>query len=211
MIDQGVRKVVALSTDKASSPVNLYGATKLTADKLFVAANNYSQPEETRFAVVRYGNVLGSRGSVVPLFRRRIELGEPLPITDDRMTRFWITLEQAVEFVVDSFKTMNGGELFVPRIPSVRLVDLVKAMAPDHPTMTLGVRPGEKMHEEMISPDDSHRTLRQKDRYVVTPAIAEWGFIPIDGEPVADGFSYRSDTNDWWLSQSELQSIVAQF
>lgn len=210
-IDQGVRKVVALSTDKASSPVNLYGATKLTADKLFVAANNYSQPDETRFAVVRYGNVLGSRGSVVPLFRRCIEIGEPLPITDDRMTRFWITLQQAVSFVVESFDSMNGGELFVPRIPSVRLVDLVDAMAPDYPTVTLGIRPGEKMHEEMISPDDSYRTLRREDRYVVTPTIAEWGFISTDGEPVPHGFSYRSDTNDWWLSPAELQSIIAQF
>ena len=208
-IDQGVRRVIALSTDKASSPINLYGATKLTADKLFVAANNYSPPDETRFAVVRYGNVMGSRGSVVPLFRKKMEAGEPLPLTDERMTRFWISIDQAVRFVIDSFDAMNGGELYVPRIPSMRLTDLVDAIAPGYPTFTTGIRPGEKLHEEMISPDDSRRTIRQPDRYVVTPTIAEWGFIAVDGESVPDGFSYRSDTNDQWLTKPELQAILA--
>ncbi len=207
-IDAQVKKVVALSTDKASSPINLYGATKLTADKLFVAANHYAHDHETRLAVVRYGNVMGSRGSVVPFFRDLAARGEPLPITDERMTRFWITLDQAVQFVVDSFDRMNGGELYVPRIPSMRLLDLVEAIAPGHPTVALGIRPGEKLHEEMISPDDSHRTVRQDDRYVVTPTIAEWGFVPVEGVPVPDGFSYRSDTNDLWLTVPELREIL---
>ncbi len=207
-IDEGVKKVVALSTDKASSPINLYGATKLTADKLFVAGNNYAHAQETRLAVVRYGNVMGSRGSVVPFFQQKVAMGEPLPITDERMTRFWITLPQAVQFVVDSFDRMTGGELYVPRIPSMKLTDLVEAIAPGYPTVTLGIRPGEKLHEEMISPDDSHRTVRQDDRYVVTPTIAEWGFTPVDGEPVPSGFSYRSDTNDLWLTPEQLRAIL---
>jgi len=207
-IDEGVKKVVALSTDKASSPINLYGATKLTADKLFVAANNYAHLHSTKLSVVRYGNVMGSRGSVVPFFRNKIEAGEPLPITDERMTRFWITIDHAVQFVVDSFDQMNGGELYVPRIPSMKLIDLVEAIAPGYPTVTLGIRPGEKLHEEMISPDDSHRTVRQHDRYVVTPTIAEWGFTPPEGEKVPVGFSYRSDTNDQWLTAEELRATV---
>ncbi len=207
-IDEGVKKVVALSTDKASSPINLYGATKLTADKLFVAANNYAHLHSTKLAVVRYGNVMGSRGSVVPFFRSKIEAGEPLPITDERMTRFWITIDHAVQFVVDSFDQMNGGELYVPRIPSMKLIDLVEAIAPGYPTVTLGIRPGEKLHEEMISPDDSHRTVRQHDRYVVTPTIAEWGFTPPEGDQVPIGFSYRSDTNDQWLTAEELRATV---
>lgn len=207
-IDQGVKKVVALSTDKASSPINLYGATKLTADKLFIAANNYAHDHATAMAVVRYGNVMGSRGSVVPLFRAKVEAGEPLPITDPRMTRFWITLEQAVRFVVDSFDRMNGGELYVPRIPSMRLMDLVEAIAPGQPTYETGIRPGEKLHEEMISPDDSHRTVKQDDRYVVMPTIAEWGFTSVNGEPVPQGFSYCSDTNDQWLTPQELRKIL---
>ena len=207
-IDEGVKKVVALSTDKASSPINLYGATKLTADKLFIAANNYSHLQETRLAVVRYGNVMGSRGSVVPSFRKLVAAGQPLPITDERMTRFWITIDQAVQFVIDSFDVMNGGELYVPRIPSMKLIDLVQAIAPGHPTFTTGIRPGEKLHEEMISPDDSHRTVRQPDRYVVTPTIADWGFKAVKGVPVPAGFSYRSDTNDMWMSAGELRDIL---
>lgn len=207
-IDEGVKKVVALSTDKASSPINLYGATKLTADKLFVAANNYSHLQETRMAVVRYGNVMGSRGSVVPFFQGKIAAGEPLPITDIRMTRFWITLEQAVKFVVDSFDRMSGGELYVPRIPSMKIIDLVDAIAPGYPMADVGIRPGEKLHEEMISPDDSHRTMRQPDRYVVQPTVADWGFVPVEGEPVPVGFSYRSDTNDLWMSASDLRAML---
>ncbi len=207
-IDAGVKRVVALSTDKASSPINLYGATKLTADKLFIAANNYSTPSGTRMAVVRYGNVMGSRGSVIPLFRRLIAEGAPLPITDPRMTRFWITLDQAVDFVLDSFASMQGGELYVPRIPSMRMTDLAEAMAPGHATRVIGIRPGEKLHEEMISAEDSYRTLLLSDRYVVTPVIAEWGFKPINGTPVPEGFSYRSDNNDLWLTPEDLRRLL---
>lgn len=207
-IDAGVKKVVALSTDKASSPINLYGATKLTADKLFVAANNYANDHATQLAVVRYGNVMGSRGSVIPFFRSKIESQESLPITDRRMTRFWITLDQAVTFVINSFSEMSGGELYVPRIPSMRIVDLVEALEPGYPTVEIGIRPGEKLHEEMVSSDDSFRTVMQDDRYVVMPTIAEWGFTPVEGEPVPPGFSYRSDTNDQWLSASELRTIL---
>ena len=207
-IDAGVRKVVALSTDKASSPINLYGATKLTADKLFIAGNHYSHNAGTGMAVVRYGNVMGSRGSVVPFFQQCVADGVPIPITDPRMTRFWITLDQAVRFVVDSFDQMNGGELYVPRIPSMRITDLVEAIAPGHPTVITGIRPGEKMHEEMISADDAHRTVRQPSRYVVTPTIAEWGFVPVAGESVPDGFSYRSDTNDLWMTPADLRAIL---
>lgn len=209
-IDAGVRKVVALSTDKASSPINLYGATKLTADKLFVAANNYAQDRSTSMAVVRYGNVLGSRGSVVPYFLSKVASGEPLPITDHRMTRFWITLDSAVRFVVSSFDQMQGGELYVPRIPSMRLMDLVEAIAPDCQYIETGIRPGEKLHEEMISADDSGRTLRLQDRYLVMPTISEWGFAPVAGEVVGSDFSYRSDTNDEWLSVEQLRTLLAR-
>ncbi len=210
-IDSGVKRVVALSTDKASSPINLYGATKLTADKLFVSANHYAAHHVTRFAVVRYGNVMGSRGSVVPFFRELASRGEALPITDKRMTRFWITLPQAVDFVVSSFDLMNGGELYVPRIPSMRITDLVEAVAPGATTYEIGIRPGEKLHEEMIAPDDSRRTLRLADRYVVTPTIAEWGYQPpADGEPVPDGFAYQSDSNDQWLSVADMRTMIAE-
>jgi len=209
-IEAGVRRVVALSTDKASSPINLYGATKLVADKLFVSGNHYAAHHPTRFAVVRYGNVMGSRGSVVPLFRRLNAANLSLPITDKRMTRFWITLPQAVRFVVDAFETMQGGELFVPRIPSMRILDLVEAVAPDAAIHEIGMRPGEKLHEEMISADDSRRTLRFPDRYVVQPTVASWGYRPpADGEPVPDGFTYRSDTNDLWLSVEDMRALLA--
>ncbi|MFI2274419.1 MULTISPECIES: UDP-N-acetylglucosamine 4,6-dehydratase (inverting) [Catenuloplanes] len=208
-IDCGVRRVVALSTDKASSPINLYGATKLTADKIFISANHYAANHPTRFAVVRYGNVVGSRGSVVPFFRRLHAEGRSLPITDKRMTRFWITLDQAVRFVSTSFDMMNGGELYVPRIPSMRILDLANAVAPDVSTYEIGIRPGEKLHEEMISLDDASRTLRLPDRYVVQPTIASWGYTPpADAEPVADDFVYRSDTNDLWLSIDELRDMI---
>ena len=207
-IDAGVKKVVALSTDKASSPINLYGATKLTADKLFVAANNYSYSFGTRLAVVRYGNVMGSRGSVIPLFRRLAAQGKPLPITHPEMTRFWISLPQAVQFVINSFDTMTGGELFVPRIPSMRIMDLVEAVAPGSETTEIGVRPGEKLHEEMISADDSYRTIRQPDRYIVQPTVNEWWFTPPEGSVVPPGFSYRSDTNDQWLGAGDLRNLI---
>jgi UDP-N-acetylglucosamine 4,6-dehydratase len=210
-INAGVQRVVALSTDKASSPINLYGATKLVADKLFIAGNHYAATHPTRFAVVRYGNVMGSRGSVVPLFRRLNAEGKSLPITDKRMTRFWISLDAAVKFVVDSFDVMQGGELFVPRIPSMRILDLVEAVAPDAPTHEMGMRPGEKLHEEMIAADDSRRTLRFPDRYVVQPVVASWGYrTPEGGEPVQDGFNYRSDNNDLWLEVDEMSALLEE-
>lgn len=210
-LEAGVKKVVALSTDKASSPVNLYGATKLTADKLFVSSNHYAEAGGTRFSVVRYGNVMGSRGSVIPYFRALAAQGEPIPITDLRMTRFWITLPQAVDFVVDSFSDMQGGELYVPRIPSMRIVDLAHAIAPDAPTVEIGIRPGEKLHEEMISSEDSRRTVRRSDRYVVQPTLAIWGgFHEASGDPVPDGFAYTSDSNDLWLSEDDLRELINQ-
>jgi len=211
-IDAGVKKVVALSTDKASSPINLYGATKLAADKLFISANHYAAGHVSRFAVVRYGNVMGSRGSVIPFFRNLAATGQSLPITDLEMTRFWITLPQAVEFVVRSFDLMVGGELYVPRIPSIEIVDLAEAVAPGAAVHEIGIRPGEKLHEEMIATDDARRTLRLDDRYVVQPTIAEWGYVPPEGgKPVPAGFAYRSDTNDQWLSVEEMRDMVARF
>lgn len=209
-IDTGVGKVVALSTDKASSPINLYGATKLCADRLFISANHYAAHQDTRFSVVRYGNVLGSRGSVIPLFRRLAAEGRPLPITDRRMTRFWITLPQAVDFVVESLDIMVGGELYVPRIPSTRLIDLAEVVAPGAPTVDVGIRPGEKLHEEMIAADDSRRTVRAGSRYVITPYLAGWGYTPPPaGDAVPDGFAYRSDTNDLLLGPEEIGDFIA--
>ena len=207
-IDAGVKKVVALSTDKASSPINLYGATKLTADKLFVAANNYSMSYGTAFAVVRYGNVMGSRGSVIPFFRQLAQDGKPLPLTDIRMTRFWISIQSAVQFVMDSFDLMSGGELYVPRIPSMKLVDLAEAIAPGAKIIEIGMRPGEKLHEEMISNDDSRRTLLLGGRYVVMPVVAEWGYVAPQGTPMPEGQAYRSDTNDLWLSTEDIRAFV---
>ncbi len=207
-IASGVKKIVALSTDKASSPVNLYGATKLTADKLFISGNHYSYARGTRFAVVRYGNVMGSRGSVIPFFRRLAKEGKPLPITDARMTRFWITLAEAVNFVVAAFEDMDGGELYVPRIPSMRVVDLAEAISPGSELVEIGIRPGEKLHEEMISPEDARRTVRQNSRYVVGPTLAEWTYRPPIGDAVEDGFSYTSDSNDHWLSVTDLRAML---
>jgi UDP-N-acetylglucosamine 4,6-dehydratase len=205
----GVKKVVALSTDKASSPVNLYGATKLTADKLFISSNNYAKSYGCKFAVVRYGNVMGSRGSVIPFFRALADKGEPLPITDIRMTRFWITLPQAVDFVIQSFADMNGGELYVPRIPSMKVTDLAEAIAPQAPLVEIGIRPGEKLHEEMISSEDARRTIAQPTRYIVPPTLAEWGFIEPTGDIVPDGFSYSSDSNDQWLSVADIRALMS--
>jgi UDP-N-acetylglucosamine 4,6-dehydratase len=207
-IEAGVKRVVALSTDKASSPINLYGATKLTADKLFVAANNYSFAYGTTFAVVRYGNVMGSRGSVIPFFQEIAAKGKPLPITDLRMTRFWISIESAVKFVVDSLEVMVGGELYVPRIPSMRIVDLARAVAPDAKLVEIGMRPGEKLHEEMISADDSRRTIILDNRYVVTPVVAEWGNEPPIGSKMPEGQAYKSDTNDLWMSESDIKNFI---
>ncbi len=207
-IEAGVEKVIALSTDKASSPINLYGATKLTADKLFIAANNYSNSRGSIFSVVRYGNVMGSRGSVVPFFVNLTKNKKPLPVTDLRMTRFCITLEQASKFVADSFEIMQGGELFVPRIPSLKIIDLINAINPSAEIEIIGLRPGEKLHEEMISQDDSWRTTRLKDRYVVSPVVAKWGYSGLKGEKVPEFFTYRSDNNDLWLKEEEIQKMI---
>jgi len=209
-IDTGVKRVVALSTDKASSPINLYGATKLTADKLFVAANNYSYRYGTTFSVVRYGNVMGSRGSVIPLFKDLAQQGKPLPVTDLRMTRFWISIEDAVKFVLDSLEMMTGGELYVPRIPSMKIIDLARAVSSESKLEEIGMRPGEKLHEEMISSDDSRRTIVLENRFVVTPVVAEWGYQPPVGEFMPEGQAYRSDTNDKWMSTSDIKKFIDQ-
>jgi len=211
-----VEKVIALSTDKAASPISLYGATKLLSDKLFVAANNVAGGHRTRFAVVRYGNVVGSRGSIVPLFRRMIaDKVKELPITDPRMTRFWITLTRGVEFVLTNFTRMYGGEIFVPKIPSIRIVDLARAMAPHLPHKIIGIRPGEKLHELMCPKDDSHLTLEFDDHYVLRPAIRFVGVendyalngIGEAGKPVAEGFEYSSDANPQFLSLEDLVQL----
>ncbi len=209
-IEAGVKRVVALSTDKASSPINLYGATKLTADKLFIAANNYGKNYGTTYSVVRYGNVMGSRGSVIPMFKRIAESGKPIPITDVRMTRFWISIEEAVNFVLDSLEMMSGGELYVPRIPSMKIIDLADAIAPGVTIEEIGMRPGEKLHEEMISADDSRRTIILHDRYLVMPVAAEWGFTPPAGKKMQEGHAYRSDTNDTWMSQEDIKKFIAK-
>ena len=208
-IDTGVKKVVALSTDKASSPINLYGATKLTADKLFVSGNHYAAAYPTRFSVVRYGNVMGSRGSVIPFFRRLAQAGESLPITDERCSRFFITLPEAVRFVVDSFDLMQGGELYVPQIPSMKIIDLAEAISPGTATHVVGLRPGEKLHEEMISPEEGRRALQLEDRYVLQPDLATWGYVPpADGKPVPPGFFYRSDSNDDWFTREDIAKFL---
>jgi len=210
-IDAGVTKVVALSTDKASSPINLYGATKLTADKLFVAANNYSQSYGTSFCVVRYGNVMGSRGSVIPFFQNLAVEGKPLPITDIRMTRFWISIEDAVKFVLDSFELMQGGELYVPRIPSMKIIDLAKAVSPDSAIVEIGIRPGEKLHEEMISAEDSRRTIKvSSNRFLVLPVVAEWSFETPKGEVMSERTAYASDTNDLWIDSAEMAEFIGR-
>jgi len=216
-IENEVERVVALSTDKAANPINLYGATKLVSDKLFVAGNNLAGGHRTRFAVVRYGNVVGSRGSVVPLFRDLLAKGKrELPITDPRMTRFWITLEQGVGFVLKSLDRMQGGEIFVPKIPSAKITDLAEAMAPAVPTSVIGIRPGEKLHEIMCPKDDSHLTLEFADHYVIGPTIQF--NVPVDharnalgeaGKPVAEGFEYNSGTNAQFLSVSELKALLS--
>jgi UDP-N-acetylglucosamine 4,6-dehydratase len=207
-----VEKVIALSTDKAANPINLYGATKLVSDKLFVAGNNLAGGHRTRFAVVRYGNVVGSRGSVVPFFLRQIASGcKYLPITDAAMTRFWITVQQGVEMVLKSFARMRGGEIFVPRIPSLKVVDLARAMAPELPQRIVGIRPGEKLHEIMCPADDSHLTLRFADHYVICPAIqfaAQVDFsvnaLGETGEPVEPGFEYHSGRNPEFLTLEQI-------
>ncbi|WP_144186540.1 UDP-N-acetylglucosamine 4,6-dehydratase (inverting) [Elioraea rosea] len=212
-IAAGVQRVIALSTDKAANPANLYGASKLASDKIFIAANHLSGKGGCRFSVVRYGNVVGSRGSVVPLFRRLIAEGaDHLPITDPRMTRFWITLAQGVDFVCSSASMMTGGEIFVPKIPSMRITDLASAMAPGLPQKVVGIRPGEKLHEAMITADDARTTLDLGDRYVIEPAIVMYGrgdFRAHGGVPVPEGFRYESDINTDWLDRDGLLSLLA--
>jgi len=208
----GVRKVVALSTDKAANPINLYGASKLASDKIFVAANNLAGSLGTRFAAVRYGNVVGSRGSVIPFFRKLIAEGaDHLPITDERMTRFWITLQQGVFFVVASLAMMRGGEIFVPKIPSMRVVELARCLAPGLPLKAVGIRPGEKLHEVMVTEDDSRQTLELDDRYVIEPAFAWWQrgpYVASGAQPVAEGFRFASDTNTDWLDEARLKELL---
>jgi len=207
-----VEKVIALSTDKAANPINLYGATKLVSDKLFVAANNIAGGHKTRFAAVRYGNVVGSRGSVVPFFKNRIDEGcDYLPITDARMTRFWITLQQGVDFVLKNFARMHGGEIFVPKIPSVNVVELARAMAPNLPHKIIGIRPGEKLHEIMCPADDSHLTLEFTDHFVIKPTIQFSGVVDFSvdqlgetGRPVEQGFEYHSGKNPHFLTIEEI-------
>ena len=211
-IDQGVKRVVALSTDKASSPANLYGATKLASDKLFVAGNSYAGGHNTKFSVVRYGNVMGSRGSVIPFFMTKSESGK-LPITDPRMTRFMITLEQGVELVWHAFEDMVGGEIYVKKIPSMNVTDIAKAVAPDAEQEVIGIRPGEKLHEQMISPEDSYHTYEYPEHYKILPAIHNWstdmGRIK-NGVKVAEGFSYTSDNNEEWMDVANLQKWIGE-
>jgi len=203
----GVKRVVALSTDKASSPINLYGATKLTADKLFVAANNYSFTYGTTFSVVRYGNVMGSRGSVIPFFKDLAAQGKPLPITDLRMTRFWITLDEAVKFVLNAFKISNPGEILVPKIPSIKIVDLVKAINSKGKIKVVGIRPGEKLHELLISDSENNVTREEKNYYIVQPSFMNMKKIS-GSKKVSDGFAYSSLTNKKFLSVKKIKKLI---
>lgn len=205
--DLGVKKVVALSTDKAVAPVNLYGATKLCSDKLFVAANAFTACD-TVYSVVRYGNVMGSRGSVIPFFINKREEGGPLPITDMRMTRFWITLEESVKMVLNAFALSGGGEVFVPKIPSMLITDLAQAIAPGMPTVEVGIRPGEKLHETMITAEDSRHTIDIGQYYVIKPET--FRYKGPEGKPVAEGFAYNSGTNEEWLTVSDLQKTLRE-
>ncbi|ENQ6619025.1 UDP-N-acetylglucosamine 4,6-dehydratase (inverting) [Campylobacter lari] len=216
-LENNVEKCIALSTDKACNPINLYGATKLASDKLFVAANNIAGNSHTKFSVTRYGNVVGSRGSVIPFFKKLINEGaKELPITDERMTRFWISLEDGVNFVLNNFAYMHGGEIFVPKIPSMKIVDLAKTMAPNLTHKIIGIRAGEKLHEIMISSDDSHLTYEFENYYAISPSI-QFNNINVDfsinakgqkGKKVSNGFSYSSDNNKEWISQEELLNII---
>ena len=210
---KGVKKVIALSTDKACSPINLYGATKLCSDKLLVAGNAYAGKHCTRFSVVRYGNVLGSRGSVIPYFRKLIRDGaKELPITDFNMTRFWLNLDEAVEMVLIAIESMLGGELFVKKIPSMKIIDLAKAMAPNLPLREIGIRPGEKIHEMMISLDDARRTIEMDKYYIIQPDFDWWSKENLhkEGKPVSKDFEYHSGNNDNWLTIKQMRKIVSE-
>ncbi len=207
-----VKKVIALSTDKAANPINLYGATKLASDRAFIASNNLSGTTETRFSVVRYGNVVGSRGSVIPFFANILAKGNrKLPITDPRMTRFWITLDEGVQFVIDNFERMAGGEIFIPKIPSMKVVDLAKVMAPECELETIGIRPGEKLHEVMIPQEESRNTLEFEKYYVIQPQFKWWNSENArqgGGTPVHEDFSYASDNNPFWMTPSQIQTML---
>ncbi len=208
----GVKKVIALSSDKAANPINLYGASKLASDKIFVAANNLSGDIGTQFAVMRYGNVVGSRGSIVPLFRKLIAEGvRELPITDDRMTRFWITLDQGVDLLLSSLSMMHGGEIFVPKSPSMKVVDLTRAMAPGLTHRIIGIRPGEKLHEVLVPEDDARTAVEYPDRYVIQPSLSFWrddSHTSNGAKPVAEGFHYSSDNNSEWLDEEGLKVLL---
>jgi UDP-N-acetylglucosamine 4,6-dehydratase len=207
-IDQGVRRVLALSTDKAVNPINLYGATKLCAEKMFVQANAYAGAQDTRFSCARYGNVVGSRGSVIPVFMEQRKGGK-ITITDSRMTRFWLTLEHGVRFVVGCIEQMHGGEIFVPKIPSMRLTDMAETIAPGCEVECIGIRPGEKLHEVLVSEDEARNTVELDDMYVIQPAHAWWSRQNWkDGQPLPDGFRYGSDSNAHWLTSEELQGLI---
>ena len=218
-LECGVNKVIALSTDKAANPVNLYGATKLASDKLFVAANNLSGSQDIKFSVVRYGNVIGSRGSVIPFFKKLVREGaKSLPITDDKMTRFMITLDDGVNFVLKNFERMQGGEIFIPKIPSMKMDELAYAIAPDLPHEIIGIRPGEKLHEIMCPSDDSHLTLEFDDHYVIKPTIQfsgkrnfELNLLSEKGKPVEQGFEYNSGNNTNWLEKEELVELIKEY
>ena len=208
--DRGVKKVIALSTDKAANPVNLYGATKLCSDKLFIAANAFVSGDESRFSVVRYGNVVGSRGSVIPFFLEKKKQGV-LPITDPRMTRFWITLEQSVDFVLKSLEIMVGGELFIPKIPSMKITDLAKAICPECKTEIVGIRPGEKLHEIMVPKDDAYNTVEFEDYYVIKSSFRNFERRFNGGNPVPEDFEYNSGTNQWLLTIEEMREMIKGF
>jgi UDP-N-acetylglucosamine 4,6-dehydratase len=208
-IENDVPLTLSLSTDKAVNPVNLYGATKLCAEKIIAQGNAYSADTAARFASVRYGNVVGSRGSVIPLFKAQAETGV-LTITDDRMTRFWITLDQAVAFVLDCLSTMGGGEVYVPKIPSMRVTDIAEAIAPDAERRVIGIRPGEKLHEMLVTEDESRHSFELADRYVILPEYVSWPMREVEGgERMSEGFRYSSDVNDLWLGVDELRAIAA--
>lgn len=213
-IDCGVERVLALSTDKAVNPINLYGATKLCSDKLFTAANTFGQPRGTSFSVVRYGNVVGSRGSVIPFFKKCRAEGKSIPITDERMTRFWITLDEGTEFVTKCLQVMRGGEVFISKIPSMKVTDLAKAVAPELPTEIIGIRPGEKLHECMVPEAEARRTLEFKKMFIIQPDSESWGynFAPQYGDEtgasVAENFEYSSETNDQWVTSTELNKMI---
>jgi UDP-N-acetylglucosamine 4,6-dehydratase len=208
-IENAVPLTLALSTDKAVNPVNLYGATKLCAEKIFTQGNAYAADSVSRFANVRYGNVLGSRGSVVPLFKAQASQGL-VTVTDERMTRFWLTLDQAVDIVLDGLANMGGGETFVPRVPSMKITDMADALAPGVEQRVIGLRPGEKLHEVLITEDESHHSFRTEDGYVILPEYASWELRPVEGgERLAEGFRFSSETNDRWLTAEELVAMTA--